>query len=254
MTCSGAAAVIARAAAPAARSARPTAADDLGVVAERRVQRAEDARHRLARASPAASGTTSSAARVRDRRAEPAQVAHPGGEHAGGALGQPARRPLRPQHGHDADRQLLRAVGGDPVQAVAHARVREAVEQRGPVGGEVVGRLVEVRARPRTTTARASRGTSSSATASATVAWPRIDPGVGEQRVGAVEQPQLAVLERLDVVGERRAGVLPARPPGRERAAEHPFAERLGDDRRAVVDARCASSTAAQVLRAWSGA
>ncbi len=75
------------------------------------------------------------------------------------------------------------------------------------------------------------RGTSSSATrlGDGRVAAGR--PGVGQQRVGAVEQPELAVLERLDVVGERGAGVLPARAPARERAAEHPLAERLGDDR-----------------------
>ncbi len=36
---------------------------------------------------------------------------------------------------------------------------------------------------------------------------------------------------RGDVVGEGGAGVLPAGPPGGEGAAEHPLAERLGDDR-----------------------
>ena len=59
-------------------------------------------------------------------------------------------------------------------------------------------------------------------------------PGVGQQRVAAVEQPQLALLERLHVLGQGRAGVVPARPPGREPSAEHPLAERLGDHRGAV--------------------
>ena len=51
-----------------------------------------------------------------------------------------------------------------------------------------------------------------------------------------VEQPQLAMLVRRDVVGKRRAGNLPAGPSGRELPAEHPLVERLADHRAAVVE------------------
>ena len=62
--------------------------------------------------------------------------------------------------------------------------------------------------------------------------------GVGQQRVGAVEQPELAVFVRVDVVGQGGAGLVPLRPSGGEGAAEHPLVERLRADRAAVVDAR----------------
>src|SRR5580704_4466146 len=57
---------------------------------------------------------------------------------------------------------------------------------------------------------------------------------VGEQGVAPVKQPQLALLERRDGVGEDRAAVLPARSAGRERAAEDPLAEWLGHHGRPV--------------------
>ena len=71
-----------------------------------------------------------------------------------------------PQHRQDPDRQLLRAVGGDLGEQVAHARVREALEQRRrdsaarSSAGSVrcARRLVPPLLEPR-------RGTSSSATA-----------------------------------------------------------------------------------------
>ena len=57
--------------------------------------------------------------------------------------------------------------------------------------------------------------------ASATVSWPRA-AGVGEQRVGAVEQPQLALLEGGDVVDEAGAGGLPVgRPAGKSPLSTH---------------------------------
>lgn len=58
--------------------------------------------------------------------------------------------------------------------------------------------------------------------------------GVGEQGVGAVEQPEFALLVRGDVGDEPGARLVPCRSSGRELAVEHPFAERLGDDRGGV--------------------
>ena len=146
MTCSGAAEVILRAAASAARSARRS---------PRRPRRRRRAprpvlpatRGTASRSGPAASGTTSSARasvigapmpRRWHTQAASARVAPSGSR--------PAARSAR-RTGHDPDRQLLRAVGGDPVQAVVHARVREAVEQRGAIGRDVLRRLVEMRRR-----------------------------------------------------------------------------------------------------------
>ena len=60
-------------------------------------------------------------------------------------------------------------------------------------------------------------------------------PGIGQERVGAVEEPQLPVFVRLDLVHEHRAGVFPPRASGREVPAEHPVAERLGHHGRVVA-------------------
>ena len=157
---------------------------------------------------PRASFTGAPSPRRWHTQAASARVA-PGGS-------RPAARSRR-SDGQNADRQLLRAVRGDLVEAVADARVGEPLEQRGAVGGDVLGRQAQVRGGLVPPLLAPRPGTSSSAIASATVAWPADRPGVGQQRVAAVEQPQLALLERRDVVGERRAGVLPARPPAGER-------------------------------------
>jgi hypothetical protein len=55
--------------------------------------------------------------------------------------------------------------------------------------------------------------------------------------VRTVEQPQLALFERRDVVDEHRTGLLPARPTAGEVPAEHPLGERLGGHRARVVHA-----------------
>ena len=114
-----------------------------------------------------------------------------------------------------------------------------ALAKRSTQGGEcriharVVERKYGTRLRPERLERVAS--TPSSAMASAIVACPRSRPEVGEQRMPGVEQPELAALERLDVVDEPGADRVPAGPSAGERAAQHPFAERLGDDRRRVV-------------------
>ena len=59
--------------------------------------------------------------------------------------------------------------------------------------------------------------------------------GVGQQGVGAVEEPEFAVLVGLDVRDEHGAGVFPARPPGGEVAAEDPVVERFGHHRGVVA-------------------
>ncbi len=61
-------------------------------------------------------------------------------------------------------------------------------------------------------------------------------PGIRQERVGAVEQPQLAGLEGPHVLDERRAGRLPGGATCRERPGEHPLRERLGRHRLGVVD------------------
>nr|WP_255676108.1 hypothetical protein [Pseudonocardia sp. ICBG1142] len=70
---------------------------------------------------------------------------------------------------------------------------------------------------------------------------PRQCAEVGQQRVGAVEQPQLEQLVAGDVVGEHRArdtatGRLPGRAARGEPVLQRPHAERLGGDRDGVVD------------------
>ena len=59
-----------------------------------------------------------------------------------------------------------------------------------------------------------------SVTASAMVLVAAGAAGVGQQRVTAVEQPQLALLERPDVVDEPGAGGLPGRAASGEVAAD----------------------------------
>src|SRR5699024_9701420 len=56
-------------------------------------------------------------------------------------------------------------------------------------------------------------------------------PGVGHQRVRAVEQAQLAQLVQLDVVGELDPGLLPGGAAAPEGVLDDPFGERLGDHR-----------------------
>ena len=59
--------------------------------------------------------------------------------------------------------------------------------------------------------------------------------GVGHERVRPVEQPQLAVLPRHDVVDEPRPDGVPLRAALRELPGEHPLDVGLGDDRDGVV-------------------
>src|SRR3954454_22308149 len=77
--------------------------------------------------------------------------------------------------------------------------------------------------------------------ASATVSWPRVRPAearrVCQQRVGAVEKPQLPLLERGHVVDERSPGLVPGRPPSGKRASQDPLGERLGHDGAVVQQA-----------------
>ena len=135
-----------------------------------------------------------------------------------GVASRPAARSAL-QHRQDAHRQLLRAVGGDLAQLVPDAGVGEA------------GRAAR-RSRPRSR--RRSKGRcgparrhhSRTQPGEERIArpprrssrCPRVEPGVGEQRVRAVEQPQLALLEGRDVVDEPRAGLRP-RPGARRRSA-----------------------------------
>ena len=147
------------------------------------------------------------------------------------ALRRRRRRPriARSAHGGDAVAHLVGAVGGDLLEAVHDRAVREACDAarrgtaraRRPPGAPVRPRPWKRRrasaAPGRRSRRRPSRG--------------RQEAGVGEDRVRAVEQPQLAELPRLDVVDEPGPGALPVGSPRREVAREHPVAERLGHDR-----------------------
>ena len=73
--------------------------------------------------------------------------------------------------------------------------------------------------------------------------------GVSQQRVCAVEQPELALLERREVVDDLGARLLPSRPSGRERPAEDPLGERLGDDGGRVCHTRGCQDTLAVLRR-----
>ena len=151
---------------------------------------------------------------VVDRGARPAQVGHPGGQHPGAPSGiRPAAR-SRAQHGQDPDRQLLGAVGGDLGEPVVHPRVGEPVEQCVAVGLDLGRRQVEMARRLGPPLLHpVPAGVVGDGLGDGLV--PAGGAGVGQQRVRAVEQPELAVLVGLDVVGDRGAGAVPARAAGR---------------------------------------
>ena len=167
---------------------------------------------------------------VLDRCTQASQVLHPGCDSADGARRDAALGELGTQGGEDADGDLERAVGGDLGEGVADVGVAVALQQGLPVGRQLGCGQRDVRAG---------------------LVPPLLDPGqaagvvdrvrhrlvpedrrrVGQQGVGAVEERELAALERRDVVDDAGAGRVPGRTAARELALDHPFAERLGGDR-----------------------
>ena len=168
--------------------------DDVGIGAQRRVEIGQHPADGV-RQRPGGERDDLVRADVDDRCPGTAQMRHPGAEHQSGPGRGPPGRALLPQRRQDPHRQLLRAVGGDLGEQVADARVGEPVEQGGSVGRELVLGLAQVSGR---------FGPPLHEPAAARVVGDRVGDrvvaadgaGVGEQRVAAVEQPQLAVLER----------------------------------------------------------
>ncbi len=60
---------------------------------------------------------------------------------------------------------------------------------------------------------------------------------IGNQRMGAVEQPQLHLFIGLDVIDEKRAAGFPPGPAGREMVLDHPLHEGFGAERQPVFGA-----------------
>src|SRR5205823_10368596 len=117
---------------------------------------------------------------------------------------------------------------GDLGEEVRYLRVREALEQCGTVArdvelreSQVPGGLIPERLH-RLTAHRVGEGLGHGRV-------PAQLARVREHRMPAVQQPQLAVLERFDVLNEQRPGVLPCGPASRELAGEDPAREGFGD-------------------------
>src|SRR3546814_3842289 len=74
-----------------------------------------------------------------------------------------------------------------------------------------------------------------------------IDPGkpaeIGDPRMRAVEQPQLGLLPRRDILRELNAERSEIGPGSGEAILDHPLGERLGLDHRAILDARSEEHT-----------
>jgi len=157
---------------------------------------------------PLGQGEHLGGADVLDRGAQPTQVLDPGGDRADRADRHPALGQFGAQRGQDPHGDLQRAIRGDLREGVADVGVAVAVQQRLPVRGQVGGRQRDVRARlvpPLLDPALAARV--------ADRVGDRLVPEdrgrVGQQRVGAVEQGELAALEGGDVVASVAATWVP---------------------------------------------
>ena len=169
------------------------------------------------------------------RRAAGEHPRDPGREGRGAGVGGAAVADRALGHGGDAVPHLVGAVGGDLLEAVRDGAVRESGDQRG-----AVPHVLDARRQHRGGFAVEPVDERSAGGVGDGVGDRRVpgeEAGVREDRVRAVEQPQLAELPRLDVVDEPGAGALPVGTPGREVARQHPVAERLGDDRCGVEPA-----------------
>ena len=78
--------------------------------------------------------------------------------------------------------------------------------------------------------------------------------GVGDDRVAAVQDADLHVLEGGDVGDELDAGLLEGRAAGGEAVLEHPLDEVLAEHRPGVVDAELVAADARARGRRWPGA
>jgi hypothetical protein len=164
------------------------------------------------------------------------QVRDPRREEPRDAARQLAVPPREAEHRQRPDRHLLRAVLRDLGQAMPDVGVREPVEQRLPVCGDLLLGQRQVRGRsvPPVLDPAEDLGIHHRV-GDSLVSDDRA--GVGHDRVGTVEQPQLSRLERVHVVDDPGSRGLPRRTPAREVAGQDPLGERLGHDQRRVVDA-----------------
>src|SRR6185437_15367934 len=119
----------------------------------------------------------------------------------------------------DSHWQLDGTVGGDPAQLVAYPGVAKPSQQRRPIVSNRVWRqsemttcLVPQRLDPRSAVRVGDRLIDRDVAADAA--------GVREQRVRGIQQPELALFVRGDVVDEAGASVLPGRPTGRKGAGD----------------------------------
>ena len=137
-----------------------------------------------------------------------AQVTQPAGQGGNSTLGQPTGSSLRPQRRQDPDGELLGAVGRDLVQPVVDPSVGKATGESGAIVRDLDVRQRELarRLRPPQLEKRPC-GVVRHGLGNGCRTTERAD--VRQQGVPAVQQPELAMFERRDVVGEPDADVLP---------------------------------------------
>ena len=148
--------------------------DDIGVFGKARVEDPDEAPDGVGQGVRREWHDLCSAG-IAHRRPGASDVAHPGGEHAGRTGGHAVGGSLPEEHGQDPDGQLLGAVGGDLFEPVPDPWIGEAVEQCSAVAGHLGNGQVKVR-RGFVPPLLEPVEDVSSASASATVTWPRADP------------------------------------------------------------------------------
>ncbi len=129
------------------------------------------------------------------------------------------------------DRDLGRAVGGDPGKLVADGRVGEAAQDRVAIGPEVHASGC-AQQRDHVAVEKGVQVTMDRPVRERLVDEPVAgEQGrVGQHAVGGVEHPQLDLLVRRHLVAELDADPLQRRPAGAEPVLDHPLDEVLGKD------------------------
>ena len=167
----------------------------------------------------------------------PCRVASPARHDRRRARDLPVVRQLLAHHRQQPFGDAVRALRAQPRDRVAHLRVREALDQRLLVLGQVDPR--HLRERRRRLLVHVAREQVAEQRVLRRIVHEPVAAQVAEVRdrlVARVEQPELHQLIGLDVVDDLHADVLVRRPPGAELVLQHPLGERLAHHRPAIVD------------------